>query len=947
VNEERRNRAKAIVRSALARSAEERSRFLTEAFRDDPTLRPEVEAMLDSYERLRTRLSSESDAVLGRKIGKYELIERVGQGAMGVVYKARDPLMRRLVAIKTMSSEIAREAELHDRFYREAQSAGTLSHKNIITIYDLGEEGSRPYIAMEFLLGEDLKSKLDRGAKLTLEERLRWMREVMEGLAHAHGKEITHRDIKPANVFVTREGEAKILDFGLARLASSVATKSGLVMGTPSYMSPEQVHGEKVDGRSDVFSAGATFYELLANRKPFPGDTIHVVFYKILETTPEPLGEIQPFLPAELVEVVEKMMAKDRAERYQSAGDALRDLTRVENALPERKRGLRVEALDAFGRVEALLRKRESLSRDEGVAPDESDKTISLPVPSPLPGDDPAEAPTWNDLLPSDLVGLWNVVRQSRAEAKRLETDIGRLGDARQRVEEAAALEAGGDVGGALAKADDALRLVPAHSSAAALVDRLSPVYASRDPKWKDARIRQLLREGEARLREGALAAAAERAERVLSLDTNNREGDALKASVAERLERERHLRAAKEQAARLVSAARTRLVDEDDLDGCLSLVGQALELNAGDSDALALKESAENRRAHLRDLAVAETAAEAIAAATLAMRRGELELAAREIERALSTSPEATEIPALTLLLERAKGAHETEIATQRRREAEVAVEVEPRPPVPAAPTRAPPPTPMARATVSRRAVDRRGIPPWLVGTGSGALVVIAAVVAWLLASSRPSDPPPEVTTTVPATSVAEVTVTVSVPPATSIPAASTTTIAPVSSTVPVRPSTSIGATTSSAPPTTSLTTTAPVTTTTVATTTATATTTAPAAAPLRPEDQIRDLMRQYRAAYENLDVAGLGAIYPAVPLSVKNSFQNFNSLTLRMEPISGPEISRSTAGPTATAVYRLVQTMEPKVGKTTVSRTRATFLFAGVGAAWIIVRVDFVPDK
>ncbi|HEY7819608.1 MAG TPA: serine/threonine-protein kinase, partial [Vicinamibacteria bacterium] len=201
MNQERRDRAKAILRSALARKPEERSRFVADACRDDPTLLPEVEALLQSYEKLRVRIEHEGDAPLGKKIGKYEVLERVGQGAMGIVYKARDPLMRRIVAIKTMSADIASDPELHDRFYREARSAGNLSHRNIITIYDLGEEDRRPFIAMEFLSGEDLKTKLDRRAKVSLEDRLRWMRETMEGLAHAHGKDVIHRDIKPANIF--------------------------------------------------------------------------------------------------------------------------------------------------------------------------------------------------------------------------------------------------------------------------------------------------------------------------------------------------------------------------------------------------------------------------------------------------------------------------------------------------------------------------------------------------------------------------------------------------------------------------------------------------------------------------------------------------------------------------------------------------------------------------
>jgi len=903
VSEERRSRAKEILRSALARKPEERRRFLVEACLDDPTLLPEVEALFQSYEKLRSGIEQEGDTALGRKIGKYEVIERVGQGAMGVVYKARDPLMRRIVAIKTMSAEIASDPELHERFYREARSAGNLSHRNIITIYDLGEEDRRPYIAMEFLAGEDLKTKLDRRAKLSLEERLTWMRETMEGLAHAHRKDIIHRDIKPANIFITREGEAKILDFGLARLTSSVATKSGLVMGTPSYMSPEQVRGEKLDNRSDLFSAGATFYELLTFRKPFPGDSIHGVFFKILETAPEPLRKLTPWIPAEVSDIVGRTIAKDRDARYASADAVLDDLRRLEAGLPERKRALRVEALGELGRVETLLATyREALGRD-------SEETLAE-----VSREDPAEAPTLNELLPSDYFGLASILVRAKEDARRLEEKLAKLEAARRLLAEASSLEARGDLGGALSKADDALRLVPELASAAALVDRLSPRFASADSRWKAARVEQLLREGERKLQEGALASAGERAQRAIALDAEASRARTLRTKVQAELLRERGKLKAQEQAARLVGAARAKLAKEDDPGGCLELLSQALELDPEDSDAQALKEKAENRLAHLRSLAVEETAAEAIASATLAMRRGELEVAAREIARAMSQSPEATEIPALTLLLERAQG------GTERRKDV--------------APPR--PSTPRPREL---ERPPRSSLTPWMVGGASLMALAIAGVIGWR--ATTPQAPPTRPETPAP-TSI----LTTTTSPLVSTTTAALTTIRLDTTTAPPEP-------TSTAPPTTSVSTTVPPssTTTSVApppsTTSAPPPTTTTAIASLRPEEQIAELMRQYESAYESLDVNALGALYPSVPLSVKNSFQNFKSLDLRMEPISGPEVSRSTAGPTATAVYRVVQTVEPKVGKTTVSRHRATFVFAGVASAWIIVRVDFEQDK
>jgi hypothetical protein len=331
-----------------------------------------------------------------------------------------------------------------------------------------------------------------------------------------------------------------------------------------------------------------------------------------------------------------------------------------------------------------------------------------------------------------------------------------------------------------------------------------------------------------------------------------------------------------------------------------------------------------------LKSLAVEETAVEAIAAATLAMRKGELDLAAREIERVMSESPDATEIPALTLLLERARGAsvptaETTEVETQRKKE------------LPPAPRIAPP---RAREP-ERRPAPARPILPWVLGSAAAVLLAVVGVLG--LRAIAPPEPSPDLQPPAP-TSVAAATST-AVPPTSVAPATTTlratttmrleptTTAIPTSSVSATIPSSS--STTSSAPP--SITTTeAPV-----------ATTTAVAAPPVRPEDQIAELMHRYEAAYEGLDVNALGAIYPAVPLAVKNSFQNFKTLELSLQPISGPEVSRSTAGPTATAVYRVLQTVEPKVGKTTVSRHQATFLYAGVGTAWIIVRVDFREDR
>ena len=261
------------------------------------------------------------------RLGKYEIVGKIGQGAMGEVYRAHDAILNRDVAVKTMSAAIGSDDELRKRFHREAQSAARLNHPNIITVYDFGEEGGKIYMAMELLEGRDLKDVIGRHTPLTLDQKVQLMEQITEGLAFAHAKDVVHRDLKPANIHIQPNGQVKIMDFGLAKLASSDMTRAGMIMGTPNYMSPEQVRGEKADARSDVFSLGAVFYELLANRKPFEADSLHAVLFQVMQNEPEPLLNLVPDVPPMLAQVVERAMAKDSTQRFRDAGE-LRDAMR-------------------------------------------------------------------------------------------------------------------------------------------------------------------------------------------------------------------------------------------------------------------------------------------------------------------------------------------------------------------------------------------------------------------------------------------------------------------------------------------------------------------------------------------------------------------------------------------------------------------------------------------
>jgi serine/threonine protein kinase len=255
-------------------------------------------------------------------IGKYKLVRVIGEGGMGRVYEAIDPVIGRRVAIKTISLNVVTDAETRSRFFREAQAAGRLSHPNLITIHDIGDSEGTPYIVMEFLEGMDLNHKI-RQERLSYDAKLQIMIDVCEGLSFAHGHDIIHRDIKPANIFITTHGRAKILDFGLARGALSDVTQTGKILGTPNYMSPEQIRGDDVDHRSDIFATGVVFYELLSGRKAFEGDSIPTTLYKVLETQPQPVHLLDDQLPATLSTVIERALAKDRLARFQTSSEML------------------------------------------------------------------------------------------------------------------------------------------------------------------------------------------------------------------------------------------------------------------------------------------------------------------------------------------------------------------------------------------------------------------------------------------------------------------------------------------------------------------------------------------------------------------------------------------------------------------------------------------------
>jgi predicted Ser/Thr protein kinase len=292
-------------------------------------------------------------------VGRYEITGELGRGAMGVVYKAMDPTIGRTVALKTMRLDVhgLDAQEMVRRFQNEARAAGVLNHPNIVTIYDAGEQDGIFYIAMEFIEGTTLHELLAEKRVLPAEEVVELARQICRGLDYAHSNGIVHRDVKPANIMITANGTVKIMDFGIAKSGGQV-TNTGQVLGTPNYMSPEQVKGRPLDGRSDLFSLGVILYEMLTGEKPFVGQNVTTIIYKIVNETPITPRDLDVTVHPGLSAIVTKALAKAPDDRYQTGADLVRDLEHYKLAGPVRS-----------GSTTAL-----------GAAPAQPEKTVVLPV---------------------------------------------------------------------------------------------------------------------------------------------------------------------------------------------------------------------------------------------------------------------------------------------------------------------------------------------------------------------------------------------------------------------------------------------------------------------------------------------------------------------------------------------------------------------------------------
>src|SRR5450631_2175408 len=290
-----------------------------------------------------------------KNLGRYQIEAEIGRGAMGVVYRARDPKIDRLVAIKTISlagQEPQAEQAYRERFVQEARAAGRLSHPGIVAIFDAGEdpETHEPYLVMEYVAGDPLSRILSGGDhKLPLADSLQFANEIAEALDYAHSHGVIHRDIKPANILITEDGRAKIADFGVARLNQSLTTHSGQIFGSPAYMAPEQLSGGEADARSDLFSLGVMLYSMITGFRPFQGNSAETVCFKVMNIEPVPVTSFQHDVPPELDAIVARAIAKDPADRFQSGAEMAQHIQSF--------RGNTERAADATGFFGRVVRK--------------------------------------------------------------------------------------------------------------------------------------------------------------------------------------------------------------------------------------------------------------------------------------------------------------------------------------------------------------------------------------------------------------------------------------------------------------------------------------------------------------------------------------------------------------------------------------------------------------
>jgi serine/threonine protein kinase len=493
-----------------------------------------------------------------KKLGKFEIIAKLGQGAMGVVYKARDPFIDRVVALKTLTTSLSSDPHHLKRFYSEARSAGNLRHPNIVTIYELGHEGDTPFIAMQFLSGESLDKIIERLPSLPLSQKVGFIVSVCRALEYAHTQTppVIHRDIKPGNVMVAPEGVVVVVDFGIARLGESTVSQSGgLLIGTLGYMSPQLFRGATADARSDIWATGVMFYELLCYRRPFKGGSAAALMSNIILEEPRSIMEAAPGTPEELKAILDRMLAKEVEARYQSMEEVLTDLE------PVWKRLLQAD-------ISVLLDSSQRLYQDGDLGAAKSEIVQIL---------------MWD---PSNSQAK-SLSERISAEARRQQI----VPQLKSKVESAQKLLAEGRNEEAKAEAEAALKLDSSFQPAREIIAQ------ARAAIERTREIDQAIKTSKQQLAEGALTDAETQLGKVLEIEPENAAArDQLKQVQGERSTRER-----RKQRDAIVERARI-LSTNHQYDDCVELLSSAQEKFPGDPEIQRLLDAASRDQQRLKE---------------------------------------------------------------------------------------------------------------------------------------------------------------------------------------------------------------------------------------------------------------------------------------------------------------------------------------------------------
>ena len=575
-----------------------------------------------------------------KKIGKFDVIRKIGQGGFGVVHEGRDPLIKRRVAIKTCSTQ---DEQIRKRFFREAEIAGNLHHPNIVTVYDLGLEEGVPYLVQEFLSGEDLDRKLKRGEIIPELTKLDYLCEIAQGLEYAHSQGVVHRDIKPANVRVLEDNSIKIMDFGIAKLASAEThlTHTGVALGTAGYLPPEQIRGEKVDHRADIFAYGVLAYELLSGKRPFRADNLSAILYRIIAEDPEPLDSAWPACPPRLAALVARCLAKDADGRHSSFTPLLAELRairedigsgKIPRPLPDDAPTAEFETLPTVQELETLRalerRLREAVERG-----DISAAELELTLARKRHGDSDAFSEIF-DPLAHEIEKIRSHWEKQRQRSEKL---AGLL-------ERARGLRKQGELEEALIALQAALEIEPDNLEAQAL---LRSVESGLERQREEARLRQAAQAAAERVAGLLGQGLLDRAEEALA-DARHRLGDLepLRA-VSQHLDDTKRQQREAAVAERLAQAE--RLERSDRLEDAQAVLREALKLDpehheikrflARITAAVGKKHEVEKRA---RNVASAVTTVEELA------ERGELTQARDRLERAVAEFGPADEFRAL-----------------------------------------------------------------------------------------------------------------------------------------------------------------------------------------------------------------------------------------------------------------------------------------------------------